>query len=140
MKKRNLIITSLLIITTFLLVGCNSNKNEADIYGEKNKPSKELKEIRVAVQDYFLSSSIGYMVENNIDEKFGLDIKLVEYPSGAEQIKDIEEDLYDVATIGTAYLEPLAQNQAVLIGEFKLLRTKLTNLENKIIEFINISK
>lgn len=31
-------------------------------------------------------------------------------------------------------------DQAVLIGEFKLLRTKLTNLENKIIEFINISK
>ena len=117
MKKRNLILIGLIVTAMLLLIGCAVNNNEVKTENKNNSASEELKEIRVAVQDYFISSSIGYMVENNIDEKFGLDIKLIEYPSGAEQIKDIEDDLYDVATIGTAYLEPLAQNQAVLIGE-----------------------
>ena len=31
-------------------------------------------------------------------------------------------------------------DQAIIIGEFKLLKTKLNNLENKIIELINIYK
>lgn len=31
-------------------------------------------------------------------------------------------------------------DQAIIIGEFKLLKTKLKNLENKIIELINIYK
>ncbi len=119
MKKRNLIITFLTGIMVLIAGGCSSTQTVSDIGREsQSSSSKELKKLRVAVQNYFLSSSVGYMVENNIDEKFGLDITLVEYSTGAEQIKDIENDQYDIVTIGAAYLEPLSQNQAVLIGEF----------------------
>lgn len=73
--------------------------------------------IRVAVQEYYISSPIGYIQEHQIDKKFGLKLQPILYPSGAEQILDIEEDVYDVATIGAAFLYPLAEGQAVLIGE-----------------------
>ena len=78
---------------------------------------EELLPLRVAVQEYYVSSPVGYIVEKGLDREYGLELELVMYPSGAEQILDADQDVYDVATIGASFLYPLMEDQAVLIGE-----------------------
>ncbi|MCI9250616.1 MAG: ABC transporter substrate-binding protein [Lachnospiraceae bacterium] len=113
-QKRALLLC--MIYTFAIILSCCKTKafkeKESDI-----SETEELLPIRVAVQEYYISSPIGYIKEHQLDRKFGLELEPVLYPSGAEQILDIEEDVYDVATIGTAFLYPLAEGQAVLIGE-----------------------
>ncbi|MGL6201424.1 MAG: ABC transporter substrate-binding protein [Lachnospiraceae bacterium] len=110
-EKRGVFIC--IIVMVLLLCGIGAKMVE-----KQNIPTEgELIPIRVAVQEYFLSSPIGYIIDHELDKKMGLEIIPVFYPTGAEQITDIENDVYDVATIGAACLYPLAQNQAILIGE-----------------------
>lgn len=102
-----------------VLAGClgSMQKSIEDGKDISEEEPRERTEIRVAVQDYFLSAPIGYIVEHNLDEQFGLRVILVKYPSGAEQIQDMDKDVFDVATIGSACLYPMAEDKAVLIGE-----------------------
>ena len=118
MKKKVLI----LVITGIVLSGCDGNRgprySASDYLSEEPEAGQqELATVRVAVQEYYISSPIGYILENRLDEKFGLKVEPVLYPSGAEQMTDVDKDVYDVATIGAAFLYPLMEDKAVLIGE-----------------------
>lgn len=114
MKKKTLLVC--LILLAMGCLACSRNtvpnkKEQADIKEDNLIP------LRVAVQQFYISAPIGYMVEHGLDEQFGLKLELVEYPSGAEQIVDVEKDKYDVATTGAAFLYPLVEDKGVVIGE-----------------------
>ena len=116
MKKKVLVIGVIILGIGLLLYGRKASvrmKNQ-DLYGKE----EALLPLRVAVQQYYISSPVGYIIDHEIDKKFGLNLIPVEYPSGAEQIVDIEKDKYDIATIGAAFLYPLVENKGVVIGEY----------------------
>lgn len=122
--RRQILMTVICVFIAICGVACKMGLREVEKASDAEENSfvneneeKEVFPIRVAVQDYYLSSSIGYILDENLDEQFGLKLIPVSYSSGAEQIIDIEKDMYDVATIGAAFLYPLIENQAVLIGE-----------------------
>lgn len=116
--KRKWIVSIIIIVVCIIIVcfiqSASNKKLEAQPI-EWNDGN--ISEIRVAVQQYYISSPIGYILDNKLDEKFGLKLIPIEYPSGAEQIRDVDKDKYDVATIGAAFLFPTAEDKAVVIGE-----------------------
>lgn len=115
MKRKVLLIASVMLAMGIFACG-------RSVPGDADNPKhaadqSDLAELRVAVQQYYISSPVGYIIEHGLDEEFGLKLIPVEYPSGAEQIVDIEKDKYDVATTGAAFLYPLVENKGVVIGE-----------------------
>lgn len=115
MKRKVLLLGSVILAIGIFACG----RNVTDDMDRQGRPADkgELAELRVAVQQYYISSPVGYIMEHGLDEEFGLKLVPVEYPSGAEQIVDIEKDKYDVATTGAAFLYPLVENKGVVIGE-----------------------
>lgn len=115
MKKKALLIGTVIVALGMIVCGrmISMEKHKHEL----TKNNKTILPLRVAVQQYYISFPIGYIMENGIDEKFGLKLIPVGYPSGAEQIVDIEKDKFDVATIGAAFLYPLVENKGVVIGE-----------------------
>ena len=81
-QKRALLLC--MIYTFAIILSCCKTKafkeKESDI-----SETEELLPIRVAVQEYYISSPIGYIKEHQLDRKFGLELEPVLYPSGAEQ-------------------------------------------------------
>lgn len=114
MKKK--ILLAVTIILAIVIFSCGRNMPDQKVEQEV-QGNKKLISLRVAVQQYYISFPINYIIEQGLDEKFGLKLIPVEYSSGAEQIVDIENDKYDVATTGAAFLYPLVENKAVVIGE-----------------------
>lgn len=82
----------------------------------KEVSEEDLPVIRVAVQPYFLSSEIGYMIDNGIDVKNGFKIKPVLFSSGAPINEALSTDSFDIAPTGGAYLFGVANFNAKLIG------------------------
>jgi len=107
---------SILLLSCILLSACRQEPFYINGESEEVTRREDLRPIRVAVQEFYISTPIGFMIENRIDEKFGLEVIPVVYRSGAEQILDIEKDKFDVATIGAAFLYPLVEDTGVLIG------------------------
>lgn len=121
--KKKWIFLLLMILIFIYACGCSEEKRskngtvDSAPQCEQEEAEQDLTTICVAVQEYYISSSIGYILDNHLDEKFGLKLVPVMYPSGAEQILDIDQNIYDVATIGASFLYPLIEDQAILIGE-----------------------
>nr|WP_288859399.1 ABC transporter substrate-binding protein [uncultured Faecalicatena sp.] len=115
MKKKELLIYT--VILMLVISACSRQMHTDKDRQEEKTAGQTLTPLRVAVQPYYISSAVGYMMEMGLDKEFGLELIPVEYPSGAEQIVDIEKDQYDVATVGAAFLYPLVENKGVVIGE-----------------------
>ena len=121
MKKRILAAILSLSLACTSLVGCQSGGEEAkepsqSSTEEAETESEDLPVLRVGVQPFYISSSIGYMMDNKIDEKHGFKIEPVMFPSGAPQNEAIPADSYDVATIGGAFVFGVANYGAHVIG------------------------
>lgn len=114
MKKQGVLILCTLCIAAG---ACGLSAGRREKGPDSTADQEELLPLRVAVQEYYVSSPVGYIVEKGLDREYGLELELVMYPSGAEQILDADQDVYDVATIGASFLYPLMEDQAVLIGE-----------------------
>lgn len=121
--RQRILLTAACVFIAIGGIACKEGSREVektqkqDSCESRTRQKTNLLPIRVAVQDYYISSSIGYILDENLDEQFGLELIPVLYSSGAEQITDVNENVYDVATIGAAFLYPLIEDQAVLIGE-----------------------
>ena len=123
MKKRVLAGFLTLALALTMVTGCQSggeteNKKEA-AKSEDSKGSTdpgELQVIRVAVQPYYISSPIGYIMDNKLDEANGFKIEPVMFPTGAPMNEAIASDSYDVATIGGAFVFGVASFDAHVIA------------------------
>jgi NitT/TauT family transport system substrate-binding protein len=122
MKKRVALIFLLICV---VLLSCNQSLQKIDEEQDITLGRDDLRTLRVAVQEFYISTPVGFIIDNGIDAKFGLEIIPVVYRSGAEQILDIEADVFDVATIGAAFLYPLVEDTGVLIGAH--IRSKAGN-------------
>ena len=123
MKKRVLAGFLTLALALTIVTGCQyggetENKKEA-AKSEDSKGSTdpgELQVIRVAVQPYYISSPIGYIMDNKLDEANGFKIEPVMFPTGAPMNEAIASDSYDVATIGGAFVFGVANFDAHVIA------------------------
>lgn len=107
-------IAVLLLTFVFALSGCTYPEDSI-----KESPKNEnLSVIRIAVNEYFLGTPISYILDNNLDEAYGLKIKLSVYPSGVLENEAIANDEVDVALIGGSFVFGVVESNAKVIAEY----------------------
>lgn len=75
-----------------------------------------LKPLRVAVQPFYISAQVGYIMDKGWDKEAGIEIKPVMFPSGAPMNEALAADLWDVSTIGGAFVFGVVNYDAKVIG------------------------
>ena len=84
--------------------------------GAKETPANALPVIRVAVMPFYISSPIGYIMDNGLDVANGFKIEPIMFPTGGPMNEAIASDAYDVATIGGAFVFGVANFRAHAIA------------------------
>lgn len=84
--------------------------------GAKETPANSLPVIRVAVMPFYISSPIGYIMDNGLDVANGFKIEPIMFPTGGPMNEAIASDAYDVATIGGAFVFGVANFRAHVIA------------------------
>ena len=129
MKKRMFALLLTVLLAATSIIGCSSGgekeepesssqEEEADVEtaeGETVDPA-ELPVLRVAVMPFYISSPIGYIMDNKLDEANGFKIEPIMFPTGAPMNEAIASDSYDVATIGGAFVFGVANFDAHVIA------------------------
>ncbi|MGL6201425.1 MAG: ABC transporter substrate-binding protein [Lachnospiraceae bacterium] len=116
MKKFLALFLSLLLAAS-VLSGCSKSEGqEGKKTVEETVDSEDLPVLRVAVMPFYISSPIGYIIDNKLDEENGFKIEPVMFPTGAPMNEAIAADSYDVATIGGAFVFGVANFDAHVIA------------------------
>lgn len=84
--------------------------------GTKESTAESLPVIRVAVMPFYISSPIGYIIDNGLDVANGFRIEPIMFPTGGPMNEAIASDAYDVATIGGAFVFGVANFRAHVIA------------------------
>lgn len=116
MKKRVLAGFLTVALAVAALAGCQKAEGTKKTDQEQETTSKELPVLRVAVMPFYISSQIGYIMDNKLDEANGFKIEPVMFPTGAPMNEAIASDSYDVATIGGAFVFGVANFDAHVIA------------------------
>lgn len=111
MKKNlsNLVALLLVVCLTMLLFGGCAPKDSVD-------GDTELPVLRVAVMPFYISSPIGYMVDNGLDVANGFKVEQIMFPSGAPMNEAVASDSYDIATNGGAFIFGVANFNTKVIA------------------------
>ena len=110
MKK----IVALILLT--LLVFSMAGFASARAAGEET----ELVPLKVAVMPMHTSSAVYYIVENNLDEAYGLDIEMVLFSSGATMNEALASGQFDCAPIGGAGIFGVASYGGKYVGDYQI--------------------
>lgn len=131
MKKKWLSGLLAAVLAATLLIGCSgeptNTQKEATESTEQNTENantdtaeaiapEDLPVLRVAVMPFYISSQIGYIIDNKLDEANGFKIEPIMFPTGAPMNEAIAADSYDVATIGGAFVFGVANFNAHVIA------------------------
>lgn len=130
MKKRLLAVLLTAALAAASIVGCSGGSggettaSESEGQGEEGQEAaaetaastEDLPVLRVGVQPFYISSPIGYIMDNKLDEANGFKIEPVMFPTGAPMNEAIAADSYDVATIGGAFVFGVANFNAHVIA------------------------
>jgi NitT/TauT family transport system substrate-binding protein len=84
--------------------------------GVKESTADALPVIRVAVMPFYISSPIGYIMDNGLDVANGFKIEPIMFPTGGPMNEAIASNAYDVATIGGAFVFGVANFRAHVIA------------------------
>lgn len=76
----------------------------------------EQKELRVAVQSFYVSSVMGHITAKGWDKQEGLNLKLIMFGGGAPINEAMAAGLWDAAVTGGAFIFAMANYKANLIG------------------------
>ncbi len=79
-------------------------------------PAQEVKPLRVAVQSFYCSAPVGYIVDNGLDVAAGIPLEVIVFGGGAPINEAMAAGLWDVAVTGGAFIFAMAQYNAKLIG------------------------
>lgn len=77
---------------------------------------EEPRPLRVAVQSFYCSSTVGYIVDNGMDVAAGIPFEILTFNGGAPINEAMAAGLWDVAVTGGAFIFAMAQYNAKLIG------------------------
>lgn len=114
MKKVFALILALVMV--FSLVACGNGKsNDANTAnGEQNK---DLPVIRVAAMPFVTSLPTYYIQQNNLGEKYGFQMEVTMFATGAPMNEALAADLWDVGAMGAAAVTGVANYDEMIIGE-----------------------
>lgn len=77
---------------------------------------EEPRPLRVAVQSFYCSTPVGYIVDNDLDDAAGIPFEILTFNGGAPINEAMAAGLWDVAVTGGAFIFAMAQYNAKLIG------------------------
>lgn len=78
--------------------------------------AEEARPLRVAVQSFYCSTPVGYIVDNGLDVEAGIPFEILTFNGGAPINEAMAAGLWDVAVTGGAFIFAMAQYNAKLIG------------------------
>jgi NitT/TauT family transport system substrate-binding protein len=104
MKKRYLSVALVAMLVLSLTQGLSA------FAAEQPRP------LRVAVQSFYCSTPVGYIVDNGLDVEAGIPFEILTFNGGAPINEAMAAGLWDVAVTGGAFIFAMAQYNAKLIG------------------------
>lgn len=106
----------LALVMALSLVACAGNTdNTAD--SESNEASDELPVLRVAAMPFITSLPTYYIQQNNLGEKYGFQMDVTMFATGAPMNEALAADLWDVGAMGAAAVTGVANYDEMIIGE-----------------------
>lgn len=78
--------------------------------------AEEARPLRVAVQSYYCSTPVGYIMDKGWDKEAGIPFEISVFNGGAPINEAMAAGLWDVAVTGGAYIYAMARYDAKLIG------------------------
>lgn len=110
MKKRIISMLLAVLMTMTVLGGCG-NGNSAN---SENNGGQSEDPLKVAVQSYYCSALVGYIMDNNLAEEYDCPFEIEVFSSGATINEAMGE--WDVAVTGGAFIYALANYDCKLIA------------------------
>ncbi len=107
-------IIAMLLTMVFTLTSCTYPNKPV----ENNFEYDELRVIRVAANEYFLGTPLSYILDNDLDKAYGLQIELSVYASGVQENEAMVNGDIDVALIGGAFVFGVVESNAKVIAEY----------------------
>lgn len=113
MKKYLALILAL--VMTFSLVACSGGDKDQGNNGGKG--DNGLPVLRVAAMPFITSLPTYYIEKNNLGEKYGFQMDVTMFATGAPMNEALAADLWDVGAMGAAAVTGVANYDEMIIGE-----------------------
>ncbi len=113
MKKYLALILAL--VMTFSLVACGGGDKDQGTNGGKG--DNGLPVLRVAAMPFITSLPTYYIEKNNLGEKYGFQMDVTMFATGAPMNEALAADLWDVGAMGAAAVTGVANYDEMIIGE-----------------------
>ena len=114
MKKYLALILALVLALSLAACGGNSGSNAK---ADGKSDSGELPTLRVAAMPFITSLPTYYIQQNNLGEKYGFQMDVTMFATGAPMNEALAADLWDVGAMGAAAVTGVANYDEMIIGE-----------------------
>ena len=103
----------LALVMAVSLIACGGNDQKVD----QNQKDGELPVLRVAAMPFITSLPTYYIEQNNLGEKYGFQMDVTMFATGAPMNEALAADLWDVGAMGAAAVTGVANYDEMIIGE-----------------------
>ena len=112
MKKMKKLVAVLLCITcgSLAMYGCGSNSSES---------ADGRSVIRVGTMPYYLGVPIEVISDKGLDDKYGFDMEVIDFPSGGSMSEDLGAGEWDRGPIGAGGMTAVSNYNAKLIADIE---------------------
>ena len=116
MKMKKLLSLALATAMALSLVACGGNSG-SNAKADGKSDSGELPTLRVAAMPFITSLPTYYIQQNNLGEKYGFQMDVTMFATGAPMNEALAADLWDVGAMGAAAVTGVANYDEMIIGE-----------------------
>lgn len=106
----------LALVMALSLAACGGSTGNSAGAG-KEAGSSELPTLRVAAMPFITSLPTYYIQQNNLGEKYGFQMEVTMFATGAPMNEALAADLWDVGAMGAAAVTGVANYDEMIIGE-----------------------
>lgn len=106
----------LALVMALSLAACSGSTGNSAGAG-KEAGSSELPTLRVAAMPFITSLPTYYIQQNNLGEKYGFQMEVTMFATGAPMNEALAADLWDVGAMGAAAVTGVANYDEMIIGE-----------------------
>lgn len=112
MKKMKKLVAVLLCITcgSLAMSGCGSNSSES---------ADGRSVIRVGTMPYYLGVPIEVISDKGLDDKYGFDMEVIDFPSGGSMSEALGAGEWDIGPIGAGGMTAVSNYNAKLIADIE---------------------
>lgn len=103
----------LALVMALSLIACGGNGQQA----EETQGEGELPVLRVAAMPFITSLPTYYIEQNHLGEKYGFQMEVTMFATGAPMNEALAADLWDVGAMGAAAVTGVANYDEMIIGE-----------------------